>query len=338
VKNGDLSELLARASELEKEPRKSKALRRAARAALTWPVEAETVEDLQELRSVGPWLRGIIRGLLDEPPEPVDPPPIRAGFSTLAHARSILTDHPDARAAIRADLQMHTTYSDGSVSVEDMARAAAALGHEYVAITDHSKGLPIAGGIDEATLARQAEEIARVNETAGARVLHSMEVNISVGGEVDMEPEALAKLDVVLGAFHSKLRVKEDQTERYVRALQNPHINTLAHPRGRIFDFRLGLTADWSAVFDVAATNGKAVEIDAYPDRQDLNIELLRHAARAGCFISIGTDAHHPDELAFIEIGIAAAVEARVPFEIILNTMKPEQLIDWARAARRLSA
>src|SRR5205823_14793417 len=149
-----------------------------------------------------------------------------------------------------------------------------------------------------------------------------------------MEPDALAKLDVVLGAFHSKLRVKEDQTERYVRALQNPHINTLAHPRGRIFNFRLGLTADWPAVLDAAAANGKAVEIDAYPDRQDLDVALLRLAARAGCFISIGTDAHHPDELAFIDIGVAAAVEAGVPFDRILNTMAPEQLVDWARAAR----
>jgi histidinol phosphatase-like PHP family hydrolase len=245
-----------------------------------------------------------------------------------------VAEHPNARAAVRADLQMHTTYSDGAVSVEEMARAAAALGYEYIAITDHSKGLPIAGGIDEEVLAQQADEIARVNETASLRILHSMEVNLSVGGEVDMEPEALAKLDIVLGAFHSKLRVKEDQTERYVRALQNPHINTLAHPRCRMFNFRLGLTADWPAVFDAAAENGKAVEIDAHPNRQDLNIELVRLAARAGCYISIGTDAHHPDELPFVDLGVAAAVEAGLPLDRIINTMPPDDLIAWARAAR----
>jgi putative hydrolase len=335
VKNSQLSELLARASEHQSEERKSKALRRAARTAWMWPVEAEAVDDLTELRNVGPYVAGIIRGLLDDPPEPVDPPPIRDGFITLSHAREVLAEHPNLRAAVHADLQMHTTYSDGATSIEDMARAAAALGHEYIAITDHSKGLPIAGGIDENVLAQQADEIARVNETAPLRILHSMEVNLSVEGEVDMEPDALAKLDIVLAAFHSKLRVKEDQTERYVRALQNPHINTLAHPRGRVFNFRLGLSADWPAVFDAAVANGKAVEIDAHLSRQDLNIELLRLAARAGCMISIGTDAHHPDELAFIDLGIASAIEAGIPFDHILNTMTPEQLLEWARAARR---
>ena len=334
MKNDQLSELLARASENETEERRSKAMRRAARAAWMWPVEAETLEDLRELRSVGPWLAGVIRGLLDDPPGPVDPPPIRDGFITLAHAREVLAEHPAERAAVRADLQMHTTYSDGATSIEEMARAAAALGHEYIAITDHSKGLPIAGGIDENVLRQQADEIARVNETAPLRILHSMEVNLSVEGEVDMEPDALAKLDIVLAAFHSKLRVKEDQTERYVRALQNPNINTLAHPRGRVFNFRLGLSADWPAVFDAAVANGKAVEIDAHLSRQDLNIELLRQAVRAGCYISIGTDAHHPDELASLDLGIAAAVEAGVPFDRILNTWEPDRLVEWARAAR----
>jgi histidinol phosphatase-like PHP family hydrolase len=334
VKNEQLSELLARASEQETQERKSKALRRAARAAWMWPVEAEDLEDLRDLRTVGPYVAGVIRGLLADPPEPMDPPPIRDGFITLAHAREVLAEHPNARAAVRADLQMHTTYSDGATSVEEMARASAALGHEYIAITDHSKGLPIAGGIDENVLAQQADEIADVNETAALRILRSMEVNLSVEGAVDMEPDALAKLDVVLAAFHSKLRVKEDQTERYVRALENPHINTLAHPRGRVFNFRLGLSADWPAVLDAAAANGKAMEIDAHVSRQDLNVELLRKAARAGCLISIGTDAHHPDELGYIDLGIASAVEAGMPFDRIINTWEPDRLIDWARAAR----
>ena len=334
MKNDQLSELLARAAEAQSEERKSKALRRASRAAWMWPTEAEGLQDLQELRTVGPYVAGVIRGLLDDPPEPVDPPPIRDGFITLSRAREILDEHPNHRAAVRSDLQMHTTYSDGATSVEEMARGAVDLGHEYIAITDHSKGLPIAGGIDEDVLAQQADEIARVNETVPLRILHSMEVNLSVEGEVDMEPDALAKLDVVLAAFHSKLRLKEDQTERYVHALQNPHINTLAHPRGRIFNFRPGLSADWPAVFDAAFANGKALEIDAHLSRQDLNIDLLRLAARTGCFISIGTDAHHPDELAYIDIGIAAAAEAGVPLDRILNTMPAEQLVDWARAAR----
>src|SRR5256885_17045319 len=110
-----------------------------------------------------------------------------------------------------------------------------------------------------------------------------------------MPAAALAALDVVLGCFHSALRKKEDQTERYVRALRNPTVHILGHPRGRIYNFRLGLTADWPRVFGVAAELDKAVEIDAYPDRQDLSLDLLRLAKPAGCRISMGTDAHGPD-------------------------------------------
>ncbi|MFN2614635.1 MAG: PHP domain-containing protein [Actinomycetota bacterium] len=334
--NAELSELLALASEREPEQRKAKALRRAARAARAWPVEAASLEDPGELRSIGPWLRRIVRSLLDEPPELIDPPPIRDSFSTFAHARSVVSEHHNARAALLGDLQMHTTYSDGSASIEDMARAAHALGHTYVAITDHSKGLKIAGGIDEDRLAVQADEIARVQDSVDVRILRSMEVNLSISGDVDMDSHSLASLDIVLAAFHSKLRVKEDQTDRYLLALKNPHINTLAHPRGRIFNFRLGLSADWPRVFDAAAAAGKAVEIDAYPDRQDLNAPLLRLAAEAGCHISIGTDAHHPDELVFFDIGVAAAIEAGVPFDRIINTWPADRLVEWARAARGL--
>ena len=134
---------------------------------------------------------------------------------------------------------MHTTYSDGSASVEEMATTCAEVyGYGHVAVTDHSKGLPIAHGMDEARLAVQAEEIRRVNarlEGGGVRlrILHGLEMNLSPQGEGDMDPLALRALDLVLGAFHSKLRVTDDQTERYLAALRNPIFHVLAHPRGR---------------------------------------------------------------------------------------------------------
>ena len=146
-----------------------------------------------------------------------------------------------------------------------------------------------------------------------------------------MDPEVLRKLDLVLGAFHSKLRITEDQTDRYVAAVRNPDINVLAHPRGRRWNHRLGLTADWPRVFAAARDAGTALEIDAYPDRQDLDVDLLRIARDEGCWISIGTDAHHPSELRFLEFGLAAAIRAEIPRERILNFLPWDEVLAWAR-------
>ena len=185
---------------------------------------------------------------------------------------------------------MHTRWSDGSGTVHDMAEAAMQRGYEYIAITEHSKGLRVANGIDERTLAEQGHEVDALNEQLSARhspltVLHSIEMNLSPSGAGDMDASALKKLDLVLGSFHSALQRKEDQTERYLAALGNPHVHILDHPRGRIYNYRLGLRADWPRVFDEAARLDKAVEIDAYPDRQDLNLDLLQIARRSGARI-----------------------------------------------------
>ena len=217
-----------------------------------------------------------------------------------------------------------------------MAGAVEALGYEFAAITDHSKGLKIARGMDEEELAEQGAHIALVNrelEQAGSplRLLRSLEMNISPDGEQDMDPDALARLDLVLGAFHSKLRTTEDQTERYTKALRNPTFNILAHPRCRMFNRRLGLFADWPVVFAVAAEMGKAVEIDAHPNRQDLDVELLGLARESGVWISIGTDAHTVGELEFIGLGVAAAIMAGIPRERILNYRSRDEVLAWAR-------
>jgi histidinol phosphatase-like PHP family hydrolase len=220
-----------------------------------------------------------------------------------------------------------------------MADAAAARGYEYVAVTDHSKGLPIARGMDEERLALLGQEIAEVNrelEDAGSRLhlLRSIEMNLSPEGEGDMEPEALRRLDLVLGAFHSKLRETEDQTERYLAGIRNPHVHVLAHPRGRMYGRRLGLAADWPRVFEEVAALDKAVEVDANPNRQDLDVVLLRLAREAGCRISIGTDAHSIGELGFMEFGLAAVIRAGIPRERILNFQPVEDVLEWSRAVR----
>jgi DNA polymerase (family 10) len=235
---------------------------------------------------------------------------------------------------------MHTTYSDGAASLREMVEASRGYGYEFLAITDHSKGLPIARGMPEEKLARQGNEIDHLNQElerkhVPLRVLRSLEMNLSPEGAGDMEPGALASLDLVLGAFHSKLRVVEDQTDRYLAAVRNPSVHVLAHPRGRRWGARLGLRADWPKVFEDAAVHGTALEIDCYPDRQDLDVDLLKLAREAGAFVSIGTDAHHPAELRFMELGLAAAVLADLPRDRILNFMSVHELLEWAGKDRR---
>jgi len=279
-------------------------------------------------------------GWLNDNPGPEgEIPDIRRNFLTIAEAGTIRSREPARFSAIRGDLQMHTVWSDGSDSIQDMADAAIERGYSYIAITDHSKGLKIAGGINEDELVEQGEEIAEVNEGLSGRsqefrVLHSVELNLSPDGAGDMDPSSLRKLDLVLGCFHSALRRKEDQTERYLAALRNPSIHILGHPRGRIYNFRPGLTADWSRVFGLAAELDKAVEIDCYPDRQDLSIDLLAIARKEGCRISLGTDSHGVSQLRFMELGIAATIRAKVDPKRILNLMPTDKLLQWAVGVR----
>jgi histidinol phosphatase-like PHP family hydrolase len=340
--NSQISELLANAGEDAKPPL-SKAYRRASRKALLWQEEASSLyqagRSLTELPGVGPYLERTIGKWIGSSPLVPSPPDIRENFLTRSQVRTILEKQPSWASRAKGDLQMHTLWSDGSASVQEMAEAADARGYEYIAITDHSKGLKIAGGINEEQLQQQALEIAAVNgslATAGktVRVLRSIEVNLNPAGEVDMEVSSLDNLDLVLGCFHSSLRKKDDQTNRYLAALRNPAIQILGHPRGRIYNFRLGLSADWARVFAVAAELDKAVEIDSYPDRQDMSIDLVRLARKAGCRISIGTDSHGPSQLEFIEFGLAAALKAKINPDRILNFMTREKLMEWTADLR----
>jgi histidinol phosphatase-like PHP family hydrolase len=235
---------------------------------------------------------------------------------------------------------MHSRWSDGSGTIAEMAGAAKERSYEYIAITDHSKGLKIAGGIDERALEKQGAEIAKLNialSKSGQNpiVLRSVEMNLNPRGEGDMSPKSLATLDLVLGSFHSSLRTLEDQTDRYIAALRNPNIQILGHPRGRIYNYRIGLKADWSRVFAEAARLDKALEIDCYPDRQDLNVDLLKIARKHGTRTSLGTDAHHPWQLEFIELGLAAAIIAKIPADRIVNFMPVRDLKKWGQQTRK---
>ena len=342
IRNSDVAELFAIEAETAKQPAQ-RALRRASRRAFLWEEEAEDIlsqsRSLTELSGVGPYISKLIQRWIEHPPAIPAPPEIRRHFLTWTEAVRALKAKPEWAPQLKGDLQMHTQWSDGGDSVEVMANEAASRGYEFIAITDHSKGLKIAGGIDERQLLRQRKEIDEINQVLrvngqSVTVLHSLEVNLSPSGEVDMQPSALDQLDIVLGCFHSALRRKDDQTERYLSALHNPSIQILGHPKGRIYNFRLGLQADWRRVFDRAAELDKAVEIDAYPDRQDLNVELLKIAKKSGCRISFGTDAHGSSQLRFILFALAASAIAGIPPARIVNFMNRDQLLTWVTNVR----
>ena len=343
LSNTDIAELLARQAEHETGIL-SRAYRRAARSAFLWLENAADLvaqnRPLTELRGIGPFIAKQVLRWIDRPPQLSKRiPEIRRNFISLAEARRQLAARPAWSKKLRGDLQMHTRWSDGSGTIAEMAEAATKHSYKYIAITDHSKGLKIAGGIDERALKRQGNEIVKLNALLRQSgkdlvVLRSLEMNLNMRGEGDMSPRSLSALDLVLGSFHSSLRIVHGQTERYLAALRNPHIQILGHPRGRIYNYRLGLKADWPRVFAEATRLGKALEIDCYPDRQDLSIDLIPMAREHGTLISLGTDAHHPWQLGFIELGLAAALRANILPKRIVNFMSILELKTWVRRAR----
>jgi len=339
--NGTLGELLWQESELHADHRR-RALARAARAARLWSEEAADLvaagRSLTELPSVGPWIAGRLQEWLDDPPPPTEPEPTRRGFLTWAEVRRALDADAEWEARPHGDLQVHSTDSDGALPLAEIAAAAEALGRTFIASTDHSKSLRIAHGMDEAALERHNREVDRLNADfadrgSGFTILRSIEMDVLEDGSGDMDPAALASLDLVLGAFHTKLRVTDDATDRYLAALRNPTVHVLAHPVARMYGRRVGLTADWPHVFEEAARSEKAVEIDATPARQDLNVELARVAVASGVrWFSIGSDAHVAAELTSLPFGLAIAALAGVPRERILNYLSADEIRSWARA------
>jgi len=339
--NADVGELLWMAARDEPGHRR-RALERASRAARFWPEEAYQLahagRSLDELRAVGPWVAAKIHGWLDDPPPVPEPEETRRAFLTYAEVRRTLDADPRWEADPSGDLQVHTTFSDGSLTLPDMVEEARSVGRSYVAITDHSQTLAIANGMTPDELAEQGRVIDAIDrglEEDGDpfRVLRSIEVDVFADGTLDMDDASLAGLDLVLGAFHSKLRSTADETQRYLAALRQPRLHVLAHPKARMYGRRVGLVADWRRVFAEAARLGKALELDATVWRQDLNVEMAGLARSEGVrWFSIGSDAHSASELGFLSFGMATAALAGIPRERILNYRSVEFVRSWARA------
>ncbi|MEP6918342.1 MAG: PHP domain-containing protein, partial [Acidobacteriota bacterium] len=241
------------------------------------------------------------------------------------------------RDSYRGDFQMHSTWSDGGERIATMAAACRSRGDSCLGITDHSYGLPIAHGVSMADVVRQHEEIDRLNaEYDGSfRVFKGIEANILADGSLDLEPEECARFEFVVASPHSLLRRPEDQTARMLGALRGVAVAILGHPRGRMYNSRPGVRADWDRVFREAAKRGVAVELDGNWHRQDIDFELARHALDAGCLFALDSDAHATGELRFSEYAIAHARLAGIPRERVINCWSNQQLDEWMRERRR---
>ncbi|MFQ6057965.1 MAG: DNA polymerase/3'-5' exonuclease PolX [Anaerolineae bacterium] len=257
------------------------------------------------------------------------PPEMREAAGEVEAAREGGLPRLIELGQVRGDLQMHTSYSDGVHTIEDMARAAMARGYEYIAITDHTKGLGVARGLTAERIREQRLEIEAVNQKlAPFRVLAGAEVEIRADGSLDLSDEVLAELDIVLAAVHSGLRQdRETMTRRVIRAMQNPHVDIIAHPTGRLIGQREPIALDFEAVVAEAVRTGTMLEINAQPSRLDLDGEHARRAIEAGVTLSLGSDAHHAEGLGIMELGVAMARRGWAEAKDVINTLPVEELL-----------
>ena len=240
-----------------------------------------------------------------------------------------------SRSRYRGDFQMHSVWSDGAETLESIVDACLARGHRCAGITDHSYGLPIAGGMTMAQVEQQHQEIDALNKQHNGRfrLFKGIETDIRQDGTVDMEEHELRQFEFIVASPHSLLRKAVDQTARMAGAVEQRGVSILGHPQGRRFNVRPGVTAHWDRVFKVAAKRQVAIEIDGSWDRQDVHYELAARALELGCLFALDSDAHSHPELDFIEISIAHARIAGIPEERIVNYWPEKKFLEWARGA-----
>jgi DNA polymerase (family X) len=233
---------------------------------------------------------------------------------------------------IKGDLQTHSTWSDGATTILQMARAAKARGYKYYAVTDHSQSLTVTNGLTVERLHAQRKEIEEAQRQIGSdfRILHGSEVEIKPDGTLDFPDEVLRWLDIVVASIHSKLNgPAEEVTRRAIAAAENPHVDIIGHPTGRLINQREPSALDVPALIKVAAKTGVALEINAAPDRLDLDDIYVKEAMEEGCLLAVSTDAHHPDNFNFIEYGVHIARRGWATADRVITTWPLERLETW---------
>ncbi|MDX1616820.1 MAG: DNA polymerase/3'-5' exonuclease PolX [Candidatus Promineifilaceae bacterium] len=265
---------------------------------------------------------------------PYIPPQLREDRGEIEAASARALPELVSLTDLRGDLHMHTTWSDGRQTVREMARAAQALGHEYIVITDHSASLGIANGLSVERLWAQQEEIRAVDEEMGPafRVLHGSEIEIRADGSLDYTDDVLAGLDFVIASLHMSLAQPRDViTRRALAAIENPHVDMLAHPTGRLMPERAGADLDMDRVLAAAAQHGTILEVNASPSRLDLRDSHVRRALEIGVRLAINTDAHHSDQLELTHFGVGTAQRGWATATSVVNTWPIDRLLRYLR-------
>src|SRR5205814_928672 len=261
-------------------------------------------------------------------------PGLRENSGEIEAAETHKLPHLIKREDVQGDLQMHTTASDGKNSIEQMAAAAKALGHTYIAITDHSKAVTVANGLDETRMAQHIKNLRAADAKGlGIRVFVGSEVDILKDGSLDYSDEILAQLEVVVCSVHSYMNLDSAaMTDRLLSAIENPYTQIIAHPTGRLLLRRDPFPYDMEKVLDACAKNGVAMECNSYPDRLDLKDIHLRMCKDRGVKVVISTDSHTVSHLPFIRYGVTTARRGWLSKVDVLNTLGPEQFLEALRA------
>jgi len=267
---------------------------------------------------------------------PYIPPRLREDRGEIEAARAGKLPMLVEEADIRSDLHMHTTWSDGTLGVLEMARAARDSGLRLIAITDHSVSLGIANGLSVERLRAQAAEIRAANEALGPDflVLHGTEMEIGADGALDFTDDVLAELDFVIASLHTGLsQTREQATQRILNAINNPHVDMIAHPTGRLLPDRAGADLDMDAVIAAAAATGTILEVNSHPSRLDLRDVHVRQALEAGVKVAINTDAHRVEEFGNRHYGVATAQRGWATVADVVNTWPAERFLTYIRKA-----
>jgi len=261
------------------------------------------------------------------------PPELRENQGEIEAAKKGTLPNLVDISDIKGDLHVHSVWSDGANSIEEMAVAAKKMGYQYIAMTDHSKSQRIANGMDVKRLKKYFDEISRVEKKVGIKIFRGSEVDILSDGSLDYPDDILDEMDIVIAAVHSGFKSSsEDMTKRILSAFDNPYVNVFVHPTGRLIGERDPYAFDFEKVARAAAKKGIALEIDSYPSRLDLKDKLVRDAIGFGCKISVNTDSHSVSHLRFMELGVAQARRGWAKAEDIINT---KSLADFKRFLRR---
>jgi DNA polymerase (family 10) len=261
---------------------------------------------------------------------PFIPPELREDRGEIEAAQENRLPQLIEYSQIKGDLHLHTKWSDGAHTIKQMAEAAQKIGYKYIAITDHSQSLRFAGGLIEERLREQVEEIQKLNqELKDFTILSGIEVDIKSNGSLDFSDEILSKLDVVIAAIHSGFKQESKIiTERIIKAMQNRFVNIIAHPTGRLIGYRESYQVDINEMMEVAAKTGTVLEINAYPERLDLNDIYCRMAKEKGVQLAIETDAHSIEGLTFMDLGVAVARRGWLEEKEVINTLPLDKLLN----------